>query len=85
MSTKIELEFFSADEKKLPEESGDVLVIWSHTCGSERFHHIDELHYSKKHNAFNVYDHYTPEDAEAFGFQGIVAWAHIPDWSKVDV
>lgn len=82
MSTKIELEFFSVDEKP-PEESGNVLVIWSHTCGSERFHHIDELHYSKKHNAFNVYDHNTPD--EAIGFQGIVAWAHIPDWSKVDV
>lgn len=84
MSTKIELEFFSVDEKP-PEESGNVLVIWSHTCGSERFHHIDEMHYSKKHNAFNVHDHNTPEDVEAFGFQGIVAWAHMPDWSKVDV
>ena len=82
MSTKIELEFFSVDEK-LPEESGNVLTIWSHECYSERFCHIDELHYSKKHNAFNVYDHNTTD--EVIGFQGVVAWAHIPDWSKVDV
>lgn len=82
MSTKIELEFFSVDEK-LPEKSGDVLVIWSHGHRPERFHHIVELHYSKKHNAFNAYDHNTPE--ELTGYQGVVAWAHIPDWSKVDV
>lgn len=84
MSTKIELEFFPAD-KKPPEESGNVLVIWSHTCGSERFHHIDEMHYSKKHNAFNVYDRNTKEEAEMYAFQDVIAWAHQPDWSKVDV
>lgn len=84
MSTKIELEFFSVDEK-LPRESGDVLVIWSHGRRPERFHHIAELHYSKKHNEFNAYDQNTKEEVEMYAFQDVIAWAYQPDWSKVNV
>lgn len=84
MSTKIELEFFSVDEK-LPKKSGDVLVIWSHEYEPKKFYHMAALHYSKKHNAFNAYDRNTKEEAEMYAFQDVIAWAYHPDWSKVNV
>lgn len=84
MSTKIELEFFSVDEK-LPRESGDVLAIWSHECESKKICRMTALHYSKKHNAFNAYDRNTKEEAEMYAFQDVIAWAYHPDWSKVNV
>lgn len=74
MSTKIELEFFSVDEK-LPEKSCDVIIVSSG--------HLYEVHYSKAHNLFNAHDHQKREEAVSCAIENVTAWAYRPDWRIV--
>lgn len=74
MSTKIELEFFSVDEK-LPEKSYDVLIVSSG--------HLYEVYYSKVHNLFNAYDYQEREEAVSNAIRDVAAWAYMPDWRIV--
>lgn len=73
MSTKIELEFFSVDEK--PETSCDVIIVSSG--------HLYEVHYSKVHNLFNAYDYQKREKAVSHAIGDVTAWAYRPDWRIV--
>lgn len=86
MSTKIELEFFSVDEK-LPEEQCDVMTVSKHELPEteKTFYLQQNVPYSPKHKLFNVYDRDTEEEAGRYPFRNVIAWAYQPDWSKVDV
>ena len=79
MSTKITLEFFSADEK--PKESCCVLAVCDYSILPNKS--LREIPYSKKHDLFNAFDRTSREEAKVHAMRNVVAWAYVPDWGDV--
>jgi hypothetical protein len=74
---KTEIEWMLCKDK-LPEESGDYLVVF--------YGESDFLHFSKRYNCFNAHDRDTREQAYNTGVQ-VEAWATVtpPDFEREEI
>lgn len=72
---EVTLKFYSPNEK-LPEKSGNYLTL----CGSKNeVKSFIEYIFSKKHQAFNVYDVFDEESAKECKVENILYWSEVPN------
>lgn len=77
---EVTLKFFSPNEK-LPEKSGNYLTL----CGSKNgVKSFIEYIFSKKHQAFNVYDVFDEDSVKECKVENILYWSEVPNLEEED-
>lgn len=72
---EVTLKFYSVDER-LPKQSGNYLTLYGSKNGVKSF---TEYVFSKKHQAFNVFDVFDEESAKECKVEDILYWTELPN------